>query len=295
MDTIRKNTVVVDFSVLPTRPNAAEVHKFLVHQIQLDIATVKNLQLHNIRHQALIELHHLETAEGLATAHNLKHSVQVGNKKFLIPVFLEDTAINVRVHDLPPDMPNKDVADHMKQYGLVKSVVREVWKKYFPGTPNGVRVVRIELQKHIPSYIQIHDQMSLVSYRNQPTTCRSCSQRTHPNMKCSEAAGTAQQHTTNKPLQVHGKQPHASTNDANNKADNKTEQVKESKRKRDHSTVSQLPGIHEIEINAETSNADKMETEDWIIYHKNKLDRIIENNKNLLKKCDMVKSVKLSK
>lgn len=187
MDTTRKNTLVVDFSVLPVRVNVAEVHKFLVNYIQLDITKVKNLQLHSIREQVFIEFGSMDTAEALAASHNLKHSIQVEAKKFLIPVFIEDTSTNVRIHDLPPGMPNAIVAEHMKQYGRVKSVVRELWKKYFPGTPNGVRVVRIELDKHVPSYIQIQNQMTSVSYQNQPTTCRSCSQRSHPNMKCSEA------------------------------------------------------------------------------------------------------------
>lgn len=39
---------------------------------------------------------------------------------------MEDTATNVRIHDLPPRIPNVVVADHMKQYGNVVSVAREL-------------------------------------------------------------------------------------------------------------------------------------------------------------------------
>lgn len=293
MDSNRKNTLVVDFSVLPSHPNTTEVHKFLVHQIKLDVSQVKNLQLHTIRKQALIELNSLEVAQDLAAAHNLKHSMQAENKNFLIPVFLEDTSTTVRVHDLPPDMPNVDVANYMKQFGVVKSVVRELWKKYFPGTPNGVRVVRIELQKHIPSYIKIHDQMSMVSYRNQPTTCRNCGQRSHPNIKCSEVTKATKKNTTAGPLQPKSTAGSAQTlrptsNNKNSEADNRKEIARETKRKRDRSIDAQLTGMDTHEYAAEEPEREEMQGNEWIVYTNKKLDRIIENNKKLLEKCDSV-------
>ncbi|KXJ76350.1 hypothetical protein RP20_CCG009814 [Aedes albopictus] len=183
----RKNTVVVDFNVLPKRPSPGEVQKFIRDQLKLDMSMVRNLQMHSIRHQTLIEMASLEAAERLASTHNMKHYLEVEKKKYIIPVFIEDMAINVRVHDLPPDMSNAEVADHMKKYGKVKSVVREVWKKYFPGTLNGVRVVRIELKEPIPSYIRLGDDMSMVTYKSQIATCLHCGHKTHPKMKCSEA------------------------------------------------------------------------------------------------------------
>lgn len=101
-------------------------------------------------------MRNLETVERIAAFHHLKHFMMAADKKFNIPVFMEDNATNVRIHDLPTDIPNEVVEDYMKRYGKVKSVAGDLWKKHFPGIPNGVRVVRIELDKHISSYVRIY-------------------------------------------------------------------------------------------------------------------------------------------
>nr|XP_029718259.1 uncharacterized protein LOC115261033 [Aedes albopictus] len=154
----------------------------------------------------------LEAAEHLVASHHLKHSMSAGNKKFNIPIYIEDTAINVRIQDLPPGIPNAVVADHMKEYGKVVSVARELWKKFFMGIPNGVRVVLIELNTHIPSFIKIQNQLTTVSYRSQIPTCRQCERKAHPNQKCSEAAAKEKQNiqTVPQPCDQRKRQP---TND----------------------------------------------------------------------------------
>lgn len=186
MNAVRKNTLVVDFDVLPVRPSAGIIKQFLDEKLKLDIGLVKNLQLHTIRNCVLIELCSLDAAESMASTHHLKHTIVSEMKSFNIPVYVEDSAINVRILDLPPAVPNAVVAEHMQQYGKVKSVARELWKKFFPGVPNGVRVVRIELAKHVPSFIQIANHVTTVTYRSQIATCRHCQRKAHPKKKCSE-------------------------------------------------------------------------------------------------------------
>lgn len=159
------------------------------------MTSVKNLQLHTIRNCALIEMRSLEAAERIAASHHLKHSIVAEKKGFNIPVYMEDNATNVRVHDLPPGISNAVVADVMQQYGKVKSVARELWRKFFPGIPNGVRVVRIELDKNIPSYIRISDQVCTITYRSQVSTCRQCKRTSHPNKKCSDVSGEPKKKT----------------------------------------------------------------------------------------------------
>lgn len=297
MGTTRINTLVIDFSVLPIRPNPGEIEKFLDGNIKLDWTTVKNLQLHNIRNCALIEMGSLEAAEKLAAQHHLKHSMTVEKKKFLIPVHMEDSAVNVRIHDVPPHVPNVVVAEHMKKYGNVKSVARELWKKYFQGKPNGVRVVRIELNNHVPSYIKIDGEMTSVTYRNQISTCRHCDRRAHPKQKCSEAA--AAEKTKQAPAAVPSsddsglQQQQRSANQQqqlNSVADNNVNTVQ---RKRGRS-----PDSQQIE-SATSSEASEMESlpdvdeqglsfPDWMEYRLKKFDRARAKKKNAVKKlCDM--------
>lgn len=244
MATVRRNTLVVDFSVLPVKPNAADIEKFLRNNLEIEMASIKNLQCHTIRNCTFIEMRDIVAAERVASMHHLKHSMAAGGKNFNIPVYVEDAATNVRIHDLPPGMSNEVVAEHMKAYGKIKSVARELWKKFFPGIPNGVRVVRIELDKHIPSFIRIQGQLTAVSYKSQIPTCRKCGRTAHPKQKCSAAAAhkkKREEETMELPNVASVQQKQEATNSIHSVADNpepdvtidiSTEQVAERSNKR---------------------------------------------------------------
>ncbi|XP_039452386.1 uncharacterized protein LOC120431315 [Culex pipiens pallens] len=153
----------------------------------LNPAGFKCLQLHNTRNGILIEMADLATATKVAADNHMKHVLRSGEKNFLIPVYVDDNAVDVRVHDLPPGMPNDDIADGMAQYGEVLTITDDVWKNFFPGIPNGVRVLRMKLSKQVPSYVSIKGQLSLATHAGQIPTCRRCGQKSHPEKTCSSA------------------------------------------------------------------------------------------------------------
>uniref|UniRef100_T1DIC9 Putative l1 ele2 orf1-h 1e-20-j 4 n=1 Tax=Psorophora albipes TaxID=869069 RepID=T1DIC9_9DIPT len=186
MSDLRKNTLVVDFSVLPSRPDPSEVEEFVMKQVQLKMSDVKVLQFHNIRHCVLIDMVDKETAYRYQKEHNSKHYMVSNKKKFAIPVYVEDGCVFVRVHDLPSSMPAAVITDHMRQYGVIHSIGLERWKHYFPGIVNGVRVLRMRLTRPIPSYITIQNEQTLVSYAGQHKTCRFCNMSIHPKLRCGE-------------------------------------------------------------------------------------------------------------
>lgn len=97
------------------RTNAEDIQKFLCDKLGIEMTVLRNLQIHNIGNCVLIEMCNLEAAERVAASHHLKHSMPVGPKNVNIPVYMEDMATNVRLHDLPPGIPNAVVADHLKQ------------------------------------------------------------------------------------------------------------------------------------------------------------------------------------
>lgn len=101
---------------------------------------------------------------------------------------MEDGTIEVRIHDIRPRISNQQVAQRMKEFGPISSVREEVWKDFFPGVPNGVRILRMKLIKPIPSYITIDAVMTLVTYRGQVATCKHCNRNVHYTQTCSEYA-----------------------------------------------------------------------------------------------------------
>ncbi|KXJ72063.1 hypothetical protein RP20_CCG019026 [Aedes albopictus] len=111
--------------------------------------------------------------------------------EFRVPVYVDCAAVTVRVHNLPPSMSHTTIRDYMMKFGEVITIRNETWKHYFPGIPNGVRVLRMNLLREIPSYITIDQEETMVSYENQPKSCRHCNQPAHPGKRCLESSTPA--------------------------------------------------------------------------------------------------------
>ncbi|KXJ71284.1 hypothetical protein RP20_CCG020939 [Aedes albopictus] len=116
------------------------------------------------------------------TEHNLKRTMLCDNKAFRIPVFVDCDAVTVRVLDLPPSVSNTAVSEFMLKFGEVISIRDETWKHYFAGMPNGVRVLRMNLFRDIPSTVSIQNEKTMVVYPNQPKSTGT----SHPGEKCSD-------------------------------------------------------------------------------------------------------------
>ncbi|XP_062702716.1 uncharacterized protein LOC134285615 [Aedes albopictus] len=173
----RRNTLVVDFVVLPKRPGLQQVETFLKEFIKVDMADVRNIQLHNIKNCLFIEMNDSGVAPRprLQKQHHLQHYFTLEGIRYYIPVYVDGPTSTVRVHDLPPQMDNDVISDHLQQYGQVISIQNEVWKNYFAGIPNGVRIVRMRMDKPIPSHIVVNNHSTYVSCANksnQTTTAR---------------------------------------------------------------------------------------------------------------------------
>lgn len=187
MSGYRKNAVVIDFGVVPTRPKIDKVRDFVFQQMCLDISKIKSLQTKMTNGQVLIETDSAELSEQLISEHHLKHSLTIDGKSYLIPVQSIDNTREVRIYDLPPQMPNKMIATHFSTYGQVTSIKDETWKEHFPGVLTGTRVLRMKLRKHIPSYVEVAGETSYVSYKGQIRTCKHCVRPLHIGKSCVEA------------------------------------------------------------------------------------------------------------
>ncbi|XP_062551242.1 uncharacterized protein LOC134216347 [Armigeres subalbatus] len=165
MSSNRRNTLVVDFSVLPTRPTLEQVKEVIDVDLKLNMADVRNIQLHNLRNCVLIELNDAGLALRLQKEHHLRYTFRCQGIKYYIPIYVDGPTTTVRLHDLPPSMSNTTITQHMEQYGKVISIQNEVWKNFFPGVPNGVRVIRMRMEVQIPSRMVIDNESTLVTIR----------------------------------------------------------------------------------------------------------------------------------
>ncbi|XP_062712196.1 uncharacterized protein LOC134289762 [Aedes albopictus] len=185
----RRNTLVVDFGVLPKRPGLQQVEKFLKEFVKVDMADVRNIQLHNIKNCLFIEMNDAGVAPRLQKQHHLQHYFTLEGIRYYVPVYVDGPTTTVRIHDLPPQMDNDVISDHMQQYGQVISIKNEVWKNYFSGIPNGVRIVRMRMDKPIPSHIVVNNHSTYVSCANKsnPTTTARGTKKQQQNTPSSSA------------------------------------------------------------------------------------------------------------
>ena len=92
---------------------------------------------------------------------------------------------NVRIANLPPEMPGDIIRKYMEKYGTVTSIQEEKWATiYRYNVNNGIRIVNMDLRTHVPSHIYIDGYRALISYVGQPHTCYICGGVTHIALEC---------------------------------------------------------------------------------------------------------------
>lgn len=179
-------TFVINFRVVPTKVKYPDISDFISTKLGFDLMHIKHLQVSNGR--VFVGTDSAQLAQEVVQEHNLKHQVEYGGKLYQIPLSMEDGSVEVRIHDLRPRITNRQVAQRMLEYGEILSIRDETWKDFFPGVPNGIRVLRMKLRKPIPSYVTVDSEMSLVTYKGQAATCKHCQRNVHYTQSCSEYA-----------------------------------------------------------------------------------------------------------
>lgn len=187
MDDYRRDSVYLDFSGMPIRPKLEKVHELISKKIQLDMAKVNCIQPSMTKARVIIELKSQAYVEELVAEHSSKHTVELNNKEYAVPIVPYDNAVEVRIADLPSYFSTEMIAKHLAPYGEVVSTQEEVWKNFWPGLPTGVRLARMRIRKPIPSYVPMTTHTAFITYRNQIRTCRYCVRPLHIGRSCNEA------------------------------------------------------------------------------------------------------------
>ncbi|KAL9696560.1 hypothetical protein quinque_016139 [Culex quinquefasciatus] len=182
---IRKNTFVIDFTMVPRQVKDNEVVQFMEEVLRMTYEHVVSMQPR--RNLIFVETPDLDCAQGYVDDHDGKHAMRVDDQEYAVRLYMEDGAINVKVRDLPPQWKNDLIVKTLMQYGKVVAIKDDLWEVGFvKGKKNGTRTVRMVVKKPIPSYVLVASEQAFVSYPNQQHTCKSCSKPVHPNKKCSE-------------------------------------------------------------------------------------------------------------
>lgn len=184
----RENTFKIDLSNFPKRPSFEDLHKFVHFKLGLQLEQIKRLQMSHAQNCAYVKCSELKIAQDIVAMHNEKHEVEVNDTKIKIRLIMEDGGIEVKIHDLSENVTNDEVVAFLRQYGEVIGIKELTWGNSFAfkGISTGVRVVKMILRRHIKSFVVVHGEQTLITYRNQPQTCRHCTNLTHIGISCVE-------------------------------------------------------------------------------------------------------------
>ncbi|CAN7944740.1 unnamed protein product, partial [Ixodes hexagonus] len=109
-------------------------------------------------------------------------SLRLGNVEVpLIPV--GPHVLYVSVFRLPPYVPDEALLTVLTQYGKVLQVTHAAYKDH-PNIKTGTRVVRMEMAKPVPNFINVRGHRVMVDYKGLRKVCFRCSQEGHVGSGC---------------------------------------------------------------------------------------------------------------
>jgi hypothetical protein len=170
-----------------------KVHDWIQEQLQVTEGRVTVVQIDPIKRQIFIKFDDPNCAQLIVQRTNgsvtCKHST---GEITTVQVDIVGLGLKrVRVANVPPESGQERFLNALTPYGKVTSVTEEKWSSaYRYPVLNGVRIVTISLQKHIPSHLTIAGYRALVSYEGQPATCYHCGETGHMYQGCTKRRGS---------------------------------------------------------------------------------------------------------
>lgn len=183
----RKYTLKFEFRKEFARPKALEVERFLHEEAKIPAADIIGIHFSILSNTVFVKLTNDATCDkvlremkpGLRFLHPDGNVGNVEVDRFGLGLR------TIRIFELPFELPAAEVVAALRPYGIVQEHVAEKWSQFktYP-VLNGVRQVRIELRRHVPSYLLIGGCRAVIIYDGQPKTCSGCGQEGHLRSEC---------------------------------------------------------------------------------------------------------------
>lgn len=183
----RRNTLVGVFPQQAPIISASEIHRFVFKKLELKIEDVEVLQLEPGLRRFYIKLRSVDKFMKIQETNFYEFECRAGKVNITLSDARGIGGKILRIFRLPFEMTEREVSAALAPYGTVEAVTMEKWTNYeLKGVYNGIRNVKINLRKHVPSYLSIQGVESLILYDGQPKTCRKCHEEGHLYIECQQ-------------------------------------------------------------------------------------------------------------
>ena len=183
----RQNTIVCIFDPRSPRISAFNIHEWIHNKMRLEEDDIRMLQIDGPHRRVYLKFTSEERLKEVMSGTNgqLEYRHESGE---LSQVRIEIAGLGIRkirVAGLPPEVQDHIVKEHFSKYGDILSIRDDVWTAaYRYKVSNGIRIVEVNLKRHIPSHLAIAGNEILISYEGQPQTCYRCNETGHQQINC---------------------------------------------------------------------------------------------------------------
>lgn len=171
------------------KPNSFEFESFLEESAKLKFDDVIGIHMSIVNSDVFVKLKSEELCNKVVQScgGTLKFKHRDGNISEVQVTHAGSLLKTVRIFELPFEVPAAEIDEVVSAYGTIISNEAEKWSNAhkFP-VLNGIRQLKVDLKKHIPSYINVCGYRAIVSYEGQPRTCAACGKAGHVRAECKQ-------------------------------------------------------------------------------------------------------------
>lgn len=183
----RQDTLKITFDRNCARPKLFEIEDWLEQEFQLNFDDVVGIHISIVNSVAYVKMINAELCDKIVEScgGGKKFKYSDGNIRDVTITHAGFGIRTIRIFELPFEVPAEEINAVIAPYGRVISNVAERWsnaRKF--KVLNGVRQLKVDLTKHVPSYISVCGYRGIVMYDGQPRTCAACNSAGHVRAEC---------------------------------------------------------------------------------------------------------------
>lgn len=180
---MRTNTLSLEFVGMENKLSAYETHVFIQGKFQLQADEVISIGIYG--NKIMLKVATADILENIfETWENKLEYTDANNRLFQVKLSNESRKNIVKIHRIPIEIPENEIRRALSAYGAIEEIRNDSWKNLPYKCYNDVKIVKVEIQRPIPSYIRIMGKQYWTTYIGQPKTCRRCASTEHEAKDC---------------------------------------------------------------------------------------------------------------